>query len=344
MQLQILNPLNQTDWNAKLAFPSAESFFNTREWAQVLTETYGFRPQYLAQTEGNEVVALLPMMEVDSWMTGRRGVGLPFSDACEPLGVMSAGPESFLKALMDLGQRRKWRYVEIRNRRDFSGDIPSSSCYLQHVLDLSPGETGLWNNLAGGVRTAIRKSIRSGLEITFSTGMDAVAEFYRLNCLTRRRHGLPPQPYRFFRALHQHVLSRDLGVVAMACHKGVCVSAAVFCHRDKYALFKYGASDKYFQNLRGNSLIMWEAIRRYAQQGYGQLSFGRTACANEGLRRFKLGWGTSESVLRYIRFDFRMKKFVGERKRDPENGYSCFRFMPPAVSRLAGALLYGHMA
>ena len=30
-------------------------------------------------------VPLLPLMEVDSWLTGRRGISLPFTDECEPL-------------------------------------------------------------------------------------------------------------------------------------------------------------------------------------------------------------------------------------------------------------------
>jgi hypothetical protein len=88
---------------------------------------------------------------------------------------------------------------------------------------------------------------------------------------------------------------------------------------------------------------MWEAIKWHAERGYRQLSLGRTAPGNEGLRRFKLGWGATESVLHYVRFDFRRQEFVTDDGRKKETGYRLVRQMPLGVLRLAGRVFYKHM-
>ena len=48
-------------------------------------ESYKFKPTYYTLFENGELNAVVPMMEVKSWITGKRAICLPFSDFCEPL-------------------------------------------------------------------------------------------------------------------------------------------------------------------------------------------------------------------------------------------------------------------
>ena len=57
---------------------------------------------------------------------------------------------------------------------------------------------------------------------------------------------------------------------------------------------------------------MWEAIKRYAENGFSRLHLGRTSLANEGLRRFKLGLGAREEKIEYYKYDFRKESFVSD--------------------------------
>ena len=109
-------------------------------------------------------------------------------------------------------------------------------------------------------------------------------------------------------------------------------------------MYKYGASNLAFQNLRANNLVMWEAIRWLVRNGFETLNFGRTSAQNDGLRRFKLGWGTSEYPISYQKFDYGTNRFVA--KRDEADGWhnAVFRRLPIWLSKLAGAFLYRHWA
>jgi hypothetical protein len=216
VHFQVVNPFDYPDWNERLASLGDASFFNTVEWARVLSKTYGYEPCYLVGREGGELVSLLPIMHVNSWLTGNRGVALPFSDYCEPVGPDLRHVGLVLDSLKELGRRKTWRYFEIRSDAGVERGCPASAVYRKHSLDLTGGEQALSGRLESSVRTSIRKAIKEGVEVTFARSLEAVREFYGLNCLTRRRHGVPPQPFSFFRNFHQQVLTKGLGEVAIA--------------------------------------------------------------------------------------------------------------------------------
>src|SRR5580658_8214826 len=83
--VQSISPLEHPDWDALATSHPDFSLFYSSAWAKVLTETYDYAPNYFVTKDGAGIHSLLPLMEVDSWLTGRRGIALPFTDDCEPL-------------------------------------------------------------------------------------------------------------------------------------------------------------------------------------------------------------------------------------------------------------------
>jgi hypothetical protein len=168
--------------------------------------------------------------------------------------------------------------------------------------------------------------------------------FYSLHCKTRRKHGLPPHPFAFFRNIHEHILSHNLGMVVIARHENHPIAASVYFQLGARAVYKYGASDEAFQHLRGANLVMWEAVKWHARQGAKTLHLGRTSIGNEGLRRFKLGWGAGEQKIEYVKYDLRNSRFVTD--ADESTGWynRVFKVLPIGLSRLIGAVLYRHCA
>ena len=176
-----------------------------------------------------------------------------------------------------------------------------------------------------------------------SNSPESVEEFYRLNCLTRRHHGLPPQPPAFFRNVHQHVLAEGSGFVVIARWQGASVSAAVFLHFGNKAYYKYGASDLRVQHLRANNLVMWEAIRTFVRKGFRTFCLGRSEPDNEGLRQFKNGWGARERWIHYYKYDFKKREYAEIRPRITGFHNHLFRHLPLSVSRMIGTALYKHV-
>jgi hypothetical protein len=342
--VRIVNPLDDPHWDADLAACPGATVFHATAWARVLHSAYGYRPVYFVATDKAGARSLLPLMEVDSWLTGRRGIALPFTDESGPL---AADPQSFRalhEATLAYGKQRHWKYLEFRGGRALFGDVPASESFVGHRLDLTGGESAVLDRFESSTRRAIRKGEHGEVTIEFSRDLESVEAFYRLMCITRRRHGVPPQPFSFFACIHRHVLAKDLGWIVLARHNGIPVAGAVYLHFGKTVTYKYGASDEKFQHLRANNMVMWEAIKRHAADGFTTLDFGRTALDNEGLRKFKLGWGTVEHAIDYVRQDLRTDQFSRAKPSSSARLSRVFQSLPDPIFRLVGAILYKHVA
>jgi lipid II:glycine glycyltransferase (peptidoglycan interpeptide bridge formation enzyme) len=221
--------------------------------------------------------------------------------------------------------------------------MPSLSFY-GHVIHLERGPEALFAAFDSPLQRGIRKAEGAGLKVEFSTSPEAMRDYYALHCQTRRRHGVPPQPFRFFENIASFVLARDHGYIATARLQGRAVAAAVFFHFGGQAIYKFGASDFRFQHLRPNNLVMWETIKRCAAGGFLRLHLGRTSLAHEGLRRFKLALGAREGKVEYYKYDFAQRAFVTDVDRVEGWFNHLFRCLPPPLLRLAGIIMYPHLS
>jgi hypothetical protein len=310
---------------------------------RVLSKTYRHKPLVLCWSHKGKPAVALPILEVASPLTGRRGVSLPFSDFCEPLLFSKCDSGIIFKDVRAFAERRSWKHFEIRGRLTNEFPRGSSFTFHRHSVDLGSRPETLFDNFAAPVRRAIRKAERSGLTVSLSASEGAMHGFYRLHEGTRRRHGLPPQPFSFFRNIHREIIQPGRGSILLAQYGSKCVAAAVFFYTEKNAVFKFGASDERYQDLRPNNLVMWHGIRHFAGNGIEKLHLGRTSLHDEGLRRFKLGWGATEEPLEYFRFDMRTNDWTASRDRTSGFHNTVFSRLPLALNRLIGAAIYPHL-
>lgn len=341
--VRIIDPLCEPQWDQLVLSHPEITFFHSSSWATVLHKTYGHQPLYLQFSEHGATLALVPFMEVNSPLTGRRGICLPFSDFCGPLVFREYVSPTVTNKLSDLARERKWKYFELRGESSLYRSALPATTFFGHHLDLRCGADELFVRCASSVRRAVRKAEGCGLSLEVARTKDAVAKFYRLHCGTRRRLGVPPQPFSFFLSIHEHVIERELGFVVLAQHDSTPVAAAIFFQFGKAAVYKFGASDDASQEMRGNNLVMWEGIKRLAERGTETLHFGRTSLENSGLRRFKLSWGAEEETLKYFRFDTRSGAPLITRDNALGFHNRVFRKMPLALNKLAGTLIYPHL-
>jgi hypothetical protein len=344
LQMRILDPVHHPGWDAVVALHRDAGCFHTSAWAKVLHQTYNHQPFYLQFSRGRRLAALIPLMEVRSLFTGRRGVCLPFSDACEPLIFDPEAVGLVRDRLVRFAQERRWKHLEIRGGKFFQLAARSATKFFGHTLDLRSGAQELTTHFTSPVRRAIRKAERSDVSAVVARNRPAIGDFYPLHVQTRRRHGLPPQPASFFMNIYEHIIRPGLGFVVLAQHRSRPIAAAIFFRFGKNALYKYGASDKRFQELRANNLVMWQGIQFLTRNGAEKLHFGRTDRENEGLRRFKLSWNTQEETIDYFRVDPSGRQCLAPvRSHDSGLHKKVFGKLPLIFNRLVGSMIYPHL-
>jgi Acetyltransferase (GNAT) domain len=343
LQMRICDPVHNPGWDHLVALHRDAGCFHTSAWAKVLHQTYNHHPFYLRFSRGRRLAALIPLMEVRSRFTGCRGVCLPFSDVCEPLIFDSEALDLVRDRLVRFARERGWRHLEIRGGKSFQSTSDSATKFYGHTLDLRHRVEELANRFDGAVRRAIRKAERSDISALAVRNRQAIDDFYRLHVQTRRRHGLPPQPASFFQNIYEHIIKPGLGFIVVARRGSRPIAAAVFFRFGKNAVYKYGASDKRFQEFRANNLAMWQGIQLLARTGVEKLHFGRTDCENDGLRRFKLSWDTQEETIDYFRVDPSGRPCLTPVRRDAGLHKRIFGRLPLMFNRLAGSILYPHL-
>ena len=342
MNIEIINPIEYPKWDELLLTSDQSVFFQTSAWAKVLCESYNYKPLYFITKDNDRLSSLIPVMEVNSFLTGKRGISLPFTDYCRPIADSEEQQNTLTQNLIEYGKQAGWKHLELRGGMNYLENSPASATFVSHALDLSGGEQEVFKSFRDSTRRNIKKAVKSDIQVTFENSWQAVETFYRLNSITRKHHGIPPQPKSFFKKVFEHIISRNKGIVAIASHKGIPVAGAVFFHLGKKALFKYGASLRQYHHLRPNNLVMWEVIKRYLQEGYQYFSFGKTETHNKGLMQFKKGWGTRERLIYYYPYDLKKDQFIA-RKKTFKSSYHIFKLLPEPLLKLAGNILYRHV-
>jgi lipid II:glycine glycyltransferase (peptidoglycan interpeptide bridge formation enzyme) len=161
--------------------------------------------------------------------------------------------------------------------------------------------------------------------------------------MTRKEHGLPPQPYAFFKKIHEYIISKGRGIVVLASSNGKIIAGAMYFHFGDKAVYKYSASDKTHYHRGASNLVMWEAIKWYSQNQYTSLCFGRTELENTGLRQYKMGWGAQEKIIEYFRYDLQKGTYIRNYQKTSRWYNAIFNNVPIGLSRIIGSILYKHM-
>ncbi len=339
-----IDPSRDPRWLAFVEDHPRAMIFHHPAWMAALQDTYGYEQCSLIVTEVDEVLGILPLLGIASRLTGRRGVCVPFSDYGYPLFRRASGLDALLAGCEELKARKQWKYVEIRGLVQHPGAKPSAT-YKVHRLQLAPGSDALFKGFTrGGTQAAIKQCARFGVRIERRTDPDALAAFRRLNYQTRKKHGIPPQPDRFFDAIHRHLIARGMGFVSLATEQGRPIAASVFLTYRGTLYHKFNASDEDALRFRPNHGILWDAIQWGCENGYHALDMGRSDLDGEGLLKYKRSWGTTESDLTYVRFTDQPTEI-----RTGEGGALALlgpvlRHTPAPLLKALGNFLYEHVA
>lgn len=304
--MEIVNPLNMKDWDELIYNTGSSCFFHTNSWLRVLNETYNYSPLYFTTLNPNQKKfdILIPMMQINSWLTGKRGVSLPFSDRCPLILDNTINFFDVFENIIKYGKENNWKYVELRDDLYFENNILPSSSFYDHTIPLPSSPDQILKRFKKNNQRNIKKAAKEKIEIIKDNSTQGIINYYNLHLITRKRHGLPPQPRLFFQNIYKYIIEEQRGNLFFATFENNIIAGMVFFEFNKTVLYKYGASNKIYQNLRPNNLLMWEAIKYYIDKEFDEIYLGRTALDNDGLRRFKLSWNPIEKINHSYRYYF----------------------------------------
>lgn len=321
-------------------------------WKRIIEHEFPhIRGRYAVVCEGTDIVAGMPLYELNSIYAGKRLISIPFATLSDPLVTTS----DHLKLLMDyavgLKKALACNHLEIRTRESahLMRGLGYRSCdtYQHHFLQLGAKPEALLKTFDRScVRQRISRATKSGLTLRIAQSDQDIEHFYRLYALTRRRLGLPPFPRRFITSMSQLLGSKGRAKTLLAMHDGAPVAGLmVLKFRDRVSA-EILCYDEAALRISPNHFLFWEAIKEACAEGYKVFDFGRTARNNTSLMDFKGRWGTqvidlpifylpeARSTLSAVEHEPCYYKLVK----------SAIQHLPVPLLEKCGALLYRHRA
>lgn len=344
------NETQMKDWDRFVLGHPNGTPFHLSGWLQCIHKTYHYKPLLyvsLKQTNGHEthIDGVFPFFHVKSLLTGSRLVSIPFSDYGGPL--FDEGSKGYV-LLSNLIQNfnGKYRYLEIRSHLKSNPPLIPHYNFIRHTLSLNSQPEMVKRNF--NKRTtlySIRKAENEGITIREDGTPKCIKIFQDLNTLTRKKHGLPPQPLMFIQNIYNYLILNKYASMLLAVSGSRVIAAGLFLKFRDTTYYKYNASDPDFTHqTKSNHLLAWHAIKKACEEGFRYFDFGRTAVSNHGLSKYKENWGAQPMDLPYHFFpDIHGATSVDENALVYRMFNMFCKKLPTILLRQLGEKLYKHI-
>jgi len=306
---------------------------------------------YLALVDGeNRIKAGLPVFVVNSWLTGTRLVSVPFATLSDPLISSKEEFEILFSEVLRLSDHLKIPRTHIKtlHASKFIEEprMAIDRFYVSHYFSLNGTPHKLLERFhLTAVRQPIQKLRTTGLK--FQTGLDEedLKAFYLLYDKTRRRLGLPTQPYRFFTALWDTFMPVGRLSLCLAKLEGRLLAGHIYFKFNGRYSMEFEGWDRDFRHLTPNHFLIWEAIKIACLEGYKVFDFGRTSPNEHGLMKFKERWGTK--VIELPEYFHPGEKAIDYNKKERSTSYEIIRqfcrYAPEAIRNPFNEFCYRHL-
>jgi hypothetical protein len=268
----------------------------------------------------------------------RRLVSLPDSEVCGPLAHDRGARDALLAALAShpgTPGRFEIHGVECPPRPWETVDV-----FAHWSIDMQRRVEMLHRGLDRDVRRNLKHAVAAGISVSQGDSVDDLRRFYALHLDTRRRLGVPPRPFRYFRVLHE-VFGSGGALSVWIASRGNDDLAGLVLLRDGDELYaKMNARAVDCPN-GANHLLFVSAMDEFAGR-VNSWDLGRVDIRNRGLADFKKRLGAASKPLSYAYLPAAPRNISSEVVSGPAQLASqAWRRLPLWTTRVLGGVVYG---
>ena len=270
------------------------TFFHRRQWCEIIESVFRHRTHYLYAERAGDIVGILPLAHVASRLFGSSLVSLPF---CVYGGAAVSEPaarEALHRNAFDLASSLQVGHFELRNREITEPGWVHRDLYATFRKPLLSDAEANFEAIPSKRRNMVRRAAKAGLRVVLN---DTVDRFFPLYADNVHRHGTPPFPKQYFRAL-ANAFGSDQEILTVLDANGRAVASAfLFYFRDEVIPYYVGDCVE-ARNLAANDFMYWEIIRHAAVRGCRTFDWSRSK-KGTGSYEFKRNWGFEPQPLFY---------------------------------------------
>lgn len=286
-------------------------FFHHPSYLRLLEQHLGCRASVIVCSDGEDAWAgVLPVLT----KTGNPGTivnSLAYfgSNGCflvahnEAIAVKTAllqELENYSESIAALSWNIVSNYYLPEDKDFVAGEIHLNNLSerIGQVTELPPYgddfDTALMNLIEDPRPRNIRKALKSGVTVEKSKGSaEDWAFLYRIHRENMEAIGAPVKREDFFTAIPHHVSDKHYSLFTAMCNGEKIAALLVFHYNDTVEYYTPG-TDVAHRNLQPSALLIFEAMKQLAAEGYRYWNWGGTASRESGVFEFKKKWGAME--------------------------------------------------
>jgi len=341
VDIQVLNEENRIDWDEFVWKCSAATHFHLGGWKTVLEAVFGHNPHYLLAKDGTHIRGILPLIPVNSRLTGRYVTSLP--------GGLCAENEQtahlLIEAAIDYVKRVHADYLILRDslRKWDSPALVTNDDHCTFLVELDEDPDKIWCGVNRRTRQSIKKAYRADLQVI--SGQNNLDIYYPIYSQALQERGTPTQGHTFFDyLLREFPAIYNLFVVCR--DEDILGGGFVALFKDTIYNTWSGMLSQYY-NLNTGYLLYWETLKFGCDTGYQWVDLGRSEWDSGGFK-FKKQWRGSPKPLyqQYYLNGISRPPSVGNQRAD-DLQYRIFiemwKHLPRALTELLGTQIRKRM-
>ena len=295
MAVRPLTPHQYAVWDAFVQQQPDASLYHLAGWRDVCMQAFGHDCPYLAAWRGERIVAVLPLVRLQSRLFGHFMVSVPFFNYGGLLGGDATARDALLAQAVALAQTEGCSHIELRERQPLPG-WPGRSDKISMQLVLPDSAEQLWSQLGSKMRAQIKKAQRNELQFQHG-GAELLDAFYEVFSTNMRDLGTPVYGKDFFATILRQAPGQPRLFVGRT-QQGQAVSASLVVQHNGTMEVPWASTLRSANGLSANMELYWQMLSHACSQGCRVFDFGRSS-HDSATYRFKKQWGAEPLQLHW---------------------------------------------
>ena len=282
-------------WDAFVQQQPDASLYHLAGWRDVCLKAFGHDCPYLAAWRGERIVAVLPLVRLQSRLFGHFMVSVPFFNYGGLLGSDAPARDALLAQAVALAQTEGCSHIELRERQLLPG-WPGRSDKISMQRALPDTAEQLWGQLGSKLRAQIKKAQRHGLQFQHG-GAELLDDFYAVFCSNMRDLGTPVYGKDFFATILRQAPGKPQLFIGRT-QEGQAVSASLVVQHNGTMEVPWASTLRSANALNANMELYWQMLSHACGEGCQVFDFGRSS-RDSATYRFKKQWGAEPLQLHW---------------------------------------------
>jgi len=292
--IEVLGTNDTVNWDDYVKQHAQGTFFHLSGWQNVILNSFSHPCYYLIAKKNDQVVGILPLVQVKSILFGHALISTPF---CVYGGILADDEDSYKlleKEACQLAETLQVDYLELRYNKEQQSELIVKQAHSTFGCSLPETPEAILAQVKKKQRAVIRHSIKNELSSEVTRHVD---DFYHLLSHSYRNLGTPIFSRQYFDQLMAE-FSDCSDILIIKDSAGSPSTAVMNFYYKEQVLPYYGGGNRDSRTMKSADYMYYQVMCNASEKGCSWFDFGRSK-NDSGPYKYKKNWGMEPQPLYY---------------------------------------------